>query len=192
LKTSAYGSLQWTPLPTQYPKIFPLFLFSALSIAAQRVTVVNSADFSNADATGIPRGAIFTVFGTGLAGSTASASSLPLQTTLSGVSVKIAAGSFAAQAFLLYVSPTQINATLPSEVPEGTYQFTVVAGTREIGGVNIPVKSGGFTAFTQGARGFGPAVIQQYDDTGRPALNQFSAPAAPEAIVTLWGTGLGP
>jgi uncharacterized protein (TIGR03437 family) len=173
---------------------YPIVIFAAscslLPVAAQ--TVVNSADYSLADSSGIPRGAIFTIFGTALADSTATANSLPLETTLNGVSVKIAGANLSAEAFLLYVSPTQINAILPSSIPEGSYLFTLVSGSQVTPLQNIPVTSGKFAAFTQGARGFGPALLQQYDAAGRPALNQFTAPAAPGAIMTLWGTGLGP
>src|ERR1039458_9110754 len=57
-------------------------------------------------------GTLVSIFGTQLASAAASASSIPLPTQLNGVYVKV--GSVAA--FLLYVSPDQVNAVIPFEV----------------------------------------------------------------------------
>jgi len=61
----------------------------------------------------------------------------------------------------------------------------------------IVVTDGRFAAFAQGAKGFGPAVVQQYvqqtaSASGQVSLNQLTAPAQPGVVVTVWGTGLGP
>jgi len=82
---------------------------------------VNSADYTD-----VPRSAIFSVFGASFSDSVVQAAALPLKTTLNGVTVQITAGTFHTAAPLLYVSPSQINAILPSSVPEGNNEVTVI------------------------------------------------------------------
>jgi hypothetical protein len=54
------------------------------------------------------------------------------------------------------------------------------------------VTNGRFAAFSQTGQGFGPAAAQQYDASGGPVLNQFTAAASTPSVLALWGTGLGP
>lgn len=166
--------------------------------------VVGGADYSSAASVGIPQGSIFTITGVNLTTTTVLVSSPILPTEISGFSVGIrTAGDISnvvAQALLLYISPTQINAILPSSVPVGQYEMYLTttinpAGTSLpffSGALPIVVTGGRFAAFTRQSRGFGPAAIQQYNDAGTPTLNQFTASAAPGAVMAVWGTGLGP
>src|SRR5687767_1218789 len=67
--------------------------------------VLNGASFTQT----IAPGAIISIFGTALARGTASASSLPLPTSLEGTSVMVGGQPIP----LFFVSTTQINAQLP-------------------------------------------------------------------------------
>lgn len=144
--------------------------------------VTGAADYSD-PFLGVPRGGIVTIFGSGFAPSDAVKvriwADYPMKTLL-------------AEAPLLYVSPTQINAVLPPEIPSGARYVTVTAGAQESVPTWVAVTEGQFAPFTQNGTGVGPAVIQQYDGTGHPRLVRFTDPAPPGAVVTLWGTGLGP
>src|SRR5579872_1850594 len=66
---------------------------------------------------GIAQGSIFSIFGTNLAASASSLQSVPLGTTLNNVSVKVTVGGTTTNAILYYVSPTLIDAILPSATP---------------------------------------------------------------------------
>jgi uncharacterized protein (TIGR03437 family) len=81
--------------------------------------VLNGASYSG----NVAPGAWVSIFGTQLAPSTATASSVPLPTQLNGVSVSI--GGIAAP--LLFVSPTQINAIAPFELTLAPPNASVVA-----------------------------------------------------------------
>ena len=154
---------------------------------------------------GIPLGSIFSIVGGGLAPSPAQTTALPLPVSLNNVTVNLwdatSGGNFLGACPLWYVSPSQINAVLLSSLPAGRYYLSVSTLMPTPVGTSYPVESsrvqimattGRFAPFTVGSRGFGPAVIQQYDAQGGPFLNQFTSAAPAGSILTLWGTGLGP
>ena len=58
-----------------------------------------------------------TIYGSGFTSSTVTASSVPLPSALDGVCVELDDGSQTRPAPLLFVSPSQINALLPYDVP---------------------------------------------------------------------------
>jgi uncharacterized protein (TIGR03437 family) len=157
--------------------------------------VVRGADNYDAYVNGVARGSLFGIYGTNLAPSAASATDLPVPMLLNGVRVKISSNAAPGPEWavpLLYVSPFQINAILPSAVTEG-YQSVIV----EVNGVAsapapIIVATRQFAAFASGQFGFGPALLQQVDSSGASSVNSFRNPAASGQAVVLWGTGLGP
>ena len=160
--------------------------------------VSGAADYGDGATTGIPRGSIFTITGLNLAGIPPSVFSAPLPVAFRGLSVGIwdapagASARLLAQAPLLYVSPTQINAILPSSIAAGQYSLRVaVASPTLTQQMAVAVTDGRFAAFTRAGRGFGPAAVQQYDAPGNLSLNGLTTPAVPGAVMTLWGTGLG-
>jgi uncharacterized protein (TIGR03437 family) len=75
--------------------------------------ILNGASFAVGQP--VTRGSLVSIFGTDLAGGLTQASSIPLSTSLAGVSVSFNG----IPAPLLFVSPTQINAQLPWEVLGG-------------------------------------------------------------------------
>jgi uncharacterized protein (TIGR03437 family) len=88
---------------------------------AQTITpggVVNNAGFQAP----VAPGSLIAIFGTDLAAAPASASALPLPTTLGGVTVTVNGNL---RLPLIYVSAKQINAQLPFETPLGTATISV-------------------------------------------------------------------
>src|SRR5579871_6595547 len=97
-------------------RVFAILVLAASGWAQQAPSVVGAADYSSGTSTGIPRGSIFTVAfpgpGAALAGEGVSAG---IWTAPAG------AGTLLAQAALLYVSPSQINAIMPPSIGAGSY-----------------------------------------------------------------------
>jgi uncharacterized protein (TIGR03437 family) len=137
---------------------------------------------------GIAEGSIFSIYGTGLAGTSTGLQSPPLQTTLSGVSVSVTVGGTTKQALLYYVTPTQVGAIMPSSVPVGTGQITVTNNGATSAPAQIVVVQAAFGIMTLNGAGSGPAAAfdGQYNYLGS------SNAANPGETIVLWGTGLGP
>jgi uncharacterized protein (TIGR03437 family) len=174
------------------PVVASVLSQAQISLAMSSGVVVGAADNLDTESFGLARGSLFSYYGTNLAPSAMSASGLPLPTQLNGITVTIVTAAGQLEAPLLYVSPNQINAILPSAVPEGVYLLTVnLNGVAVSQSQNITVTTARFGAFTRSQLGFGPAVLQQYDH-GRASLNGLMHPAATGQAVVLWGTGLGP
>lgn len=88
-----------------------LLAFSTPVVAQLTIfAVVNAASYD----AGVAPGSIISIFGTGLASQTAQAASVPLPATLGGTSVTI---SGLGNVPLYFVSPTQINAVVPFQIP---------------------------------------------------------------------------
>ncbi|MDP2999713.1 MAG: hypothetical protein Q8N47_19655 [Bryobacterales bacterium] len=95
-----------------------IFLMSIGALCAQSAPVivpngvVNAADYSRAAAPG----ALLTIFGRDLSPRVDAAASMPMPSTLQGVSVEVIDGGRTVLAPLYFVSPGQINAMLPYDV----------------------------------------------------------------------------
>lgn len=103
---------------------------------------------------------IVTVFGTGLADAAASATTLPLPTTLGGASVKVRdAGGTERNAGLFFASPQQINLLIPASTATGVATVTITRGTSSLS-ATILVEAVAPAIFTANANGTGvPAGI---------------------------------
>lgn len=144
--------------------------------------IVNGASFAANTAVG--PGGILSLFGTKLAASAASATSLPLPRILNGVKVTV---NGSVDAPLFYVSPTQINFQMPVEVT-GTSASVVVTN----GGISGPAATVALTPeapgiFTVATSGSGQAAALNADSTPNSASN----PAAGGTTVSLFASGLG-
>ena len=93
------------------------------SIAARGV--VNAASFSSIS---FAPNSLVTVFGTALSSSAAQARSLPLPTSLGGVTVNLS-GTLCP---ILFVSPTQVNFLIPSDTRPGRYVLTIGQASTEL------------------------------------------------------------
>ena len=143
--------------------------------------VVNSASFQ----AGVSPGAWITIFGQNLAASTHALTTSELvngalPTTLNGVSVTIDNK----QAFIQYVSPTQINVQAPADSNSGSVQVLVTNAS----GTSDPV-----TATLQPIQ---PAFFasQNYVAAVRSegTIITSAQPAKPGDVLSLYGTGFGP
>jgi uncharacterized protein (TIGR03437 family) len=120
---------------------------AAAALASRAVTTASAATWLGGS---VAAGSLAVASGIGLANQTASATSLPLATTLGSTTVSItdvAGSSFAAALF--YVSPTQINFVLPDSAAPGAATIAItntVAGDSS-GALQIDtVQPGIFTA----------------------------------------------
>ena len=134
-------------------------------------------------------GSLVSIFGSNLASAPLSASSIPLPPTLGGVSVSF--NGIAAP--LLYVSPQQINAQLPWEVPTtGAANVVVTNGD----GTSAP-QAVQVAAFAPGLFSIGGYAVAVNPDGSLAAPTGAtpgiaSHPATPGDSLVLWGSGFGP
>jgi uncharacterized protein (TIGR03437 family) len=140
--------------------------------------VVNAASF----AAEVSPGALASVFGANFTGTNqdAIASSLPLPSSLGGVSVQV--NGVAAP--VLYESSKQINFQVPWETKTGT--ATVAVSTNGVKGnqVTVKVEAAAPALFVQGSH----AIAQNYPGY---TLNGSSNPAAAGGIIIAYLTGAG-
>jgi len=122
------------------------------------------------------------IFGNNLASAPLSAASVPLPTTLGGVSVTVAG----LPAVLLYVSPQQINVLIPPEViiPASTVVPVVVNSPGGSASYSIRLTRNAPGIFTRNSSGTGRALV--FDSNFQPLDI-----VAPQQIVILYATGLG-
>ncbi|MSV29970.1 MAG: hypothetical protein EXQ52_14675 [Bryobacterales bacterium] len=140
--------------------------------------IVNSASLQPGP---IAPGSLFAIFGENLGQKAESAAVLPLTTVLAGT--RVYAGGQAVP--LTYVSPTQINAQLPWNLPMGQTTLEVVDWKSEHSIIRlfqtVPAALGLFT------RGTRKAVVQNADGTANDPAN----PAPGGSILTAYLTGQG-
>jgi uncharacterized protein (TIGR03437 family) len=154
-----------------------LLLFAATLAAQPRVTGVgNAADYAPA----VAPGSLATVVGTGLAPATGSAASLPLPTTLNGVSVTLGGRP----ARLSYISPTQINFQVPAATPAGPANLAVTVNGAASNSSLITVTAAAPGVFQYGAN---RGVVQNQDFS----LNTAANPVAAGASIIVYLTGIG-
>lgn len=144
--------------------------------------VVNAASYRQA----LAPGAIFSIFGNGLAASTETAGSLPLPQTLGSAQVLFDGRPTA----LFYASPTQINAQVPFElVGAASTQVQVSVGGNFSSPVAVALAQAAPGVFTVSQDGKGAAVVlHALTYTPVTAAN----PARPGEVLSLFATGLGP
>jgi uncharacterized protein (TIGR03437 family) len=148
--------------------------------------ILNAASF----AAGEPAtpGALMAIFGSNLAGGSASAASLPLPTQLAGTEVIIGGLTMP----LLYASPTQINAMVPFTVAANTTQQVIVQS-----GITLSVPEGASVApgapaaFTRNGSGTGPAIVAAINPDGSAYIVTPTQPAHPGSVIVIYCAGLG-
>jgi uncharacterized protein (TIGR03437 family) len=140
--------------------------------------VVNAATSSSAP---VSPGSLISIYGTLLGSGVAGASSTPLATSLGGATVTING----TPAPLVYVSPGQINAQLPYEIPAGTASATVTAGCGTSAAVPFQVVPAA-PYLLLGADG--SALVQHQDFT----FNAQNNPAKTGSVIVVYLIGIGP
>jgi uncharacterized protein (TIGR03437 family) len=109
--------------------------------------------------TTVAPGSIASAFGRQIGASTISAMSLPLPTTLSGVSVELVdSGKTAQLASLIYVSPNQINLVVPDTTKAGTATVNIKKGTSVTSTATVNVVAVAPGLFTANGAGVGVAA----------------------------------
>ena len=153
--------------------------------------------------TNIAQGSIFVVFGAniGAAGLT-QATSLPLQTTMAGTSMRFTpvSGGAAVDALMVYTTQNQIAGLLPSSAAPGDYNMTVTFSGQTSAPGRVKVVDRAFGIVSADASGSGQAQVQNYRTATDWDLNRFAkgrlggfttSPATPGQVLVIWGTGLG-
>jgi uncharacterized protein (TIGR03437 family) len=159
----------------------PWLALSAFAAMAQAQTVITLVTDAASYAPRVAPGALATVFGSNLANSTQSATGFPLPRSMAGATVYVNSAAVP----LLYVSETQINFQVPSNVAAGTASLYVSRG----GGSSATYS---FTVVTSA-----PGIFQ---DTSNHAVaqnlvdystNSGSNPVASGALVVVYFSGQG-
>jgi len=145
---------------------------------APQQAVLNGASFQ-------PRmlspGALFSIFGTGLSGGTASARSLPLPGTLGTTEVLVNGKA----APLIYVASTQINGQMPIDIPTGQpVSLTVLSGGVSSNSITIVVPAAAPGIFTANGT---QAIVQNQNGS----INSSTTPARPGDVLVAYLTGGG-
>ena len=160
--------------------------------------ILNAASFT----TPVAPGALLSIFGTSLATSMASADTIPLSTSLGGVTVQFVQGSNSYAAPLLFVfpgdpsqnSPAQINAQLPWEIdPNGpAVSVTVTSNNATSNAATVPVGALGPGVFASNGLAI---AVNNSDGTlvwpagAVPGLTTHAAKAGD--VLIIYATGLG-
>lgn len=129
-------------------------------------------------------GSLISIFGANLASDLVLGPASPLSQSLAGVTVQVADRILP----LVFVSPQQINAQLPSDLPEGDYSLRIQSPT-------TPDVTGTFTV-TRNAPGLfstdkdGNKMAVALHEDGSPIT--AGSPARHGETISLFGTGFGP
>lgn len=131
------------------------------------VTAVSGASFAQGGA--VTADGVASLFGTGLASTSAAASTIPLPTTLGGTSVTVRdANGTTRNAPLFYVAPEQVNFQIPNGTSNGTATLSVLLGTTTVGQGTVTVEAvaPGLFTFNQNGSGLVAAVAQRVKSNG--------------------------
>ncbi len=145
---------------------------------------IMSAAGATPDGTMAP-GSVISIYGNSLSPGLLSGSTNPLPQSLGNITVTI--GNYILP--LLFVSPTQINAQLPSELVDGNYTLLVhQTGQPDVTG-SLTISRDAPGMFTQSNTLNQPLVLALHAD-GTPVT--FSSPAIHGEQISIYGTGFGP
>lgn len=162
------------------------FVLSVLLLAggfeARAQSIIAAVTDAASFAPRVAPGGLATIFGTGLANSTAQASNLPLPTTLGGASVIINSSPVP----LIYASPTQINFQVPSSLNPGVASLFVTVG------------GGNSLLFRFVVTSVAPGIFQDSSNHAiaqnagaNNTLNTTKNPAAAGSVIVVYLTGQG-
>jgi uncharacterized protein (TIGR03437 family) len=149
--------------------------------------VVSSASWSSP----VAPGEIVSIFGTNLAATTQPANA-PWPLTLGGAAVTV--NGIAAP--LAFVSPSQINAYVPSSLPNpgpniGSISVVVTTSEGSSARALVAFAGGAPGLFTADGSGCGQAAAQNIRPGGGATLNSAANSARPGDYIAVYGTGFG-
>ena len=149
---------------------------------------ISPAGVSNAAGTtpvnSVAPGSVVSVFGASLASATAVGQDSPLVQTLGGVTVQVNSLLLP----LFFVSPSQINLQLPTDLPLGAQTLVVSPQGMSSVKASFTVVRNAPGLFSQTSNGIAFAAALHED--GTPVTT--AAPALPNELLTVYGTGFGP
>ncbi len=148
--------------------------------------VVNAASLTPVGSPVAP-GEYVSLFGVGLAPSQGQASSFPIPTTLSGVTVSVTGANGTVLAPLNFVSGGQINLLVPYELTGPTATFQVKAAGVTSNSVSVPLAATAPGIFTQNSSGGGYGIFLHANFN----LITGASPAARGETILCFLTGLG-
>jgi len=141
---------------------------------------------------GIAQGSFFTIYGSNLGPPTPQqVYQFPIPNNLGGVTVTITQGSTVKEAYMFYVSATQVNGIMPSDAPLGNVQIAVNYNNVPSSAMAATIVKTAYGIFST-AGGPGPGIVLNYNSVSDQPLNMASIPAKPGQVEVMWGTGLGP
>ena len=133
---------------------------------------------------GVAPGSIVSIIGASLADAYEAGPLNPLSQSIGGVTVRIEGRLLP----LLFVSPEQINAQLPSDLPEGSYKVFVKSGYQPEIGAEMRVTRNAPGLFGKAIEGQQLAAAAHEDGS----VVSVESPARRGETITLFGTGFGP
>ncbi len=141
---------------------------------------------------GLARGGLFTVYGRNLGPAASPSLNFPLGSNLGGVRLQVLRGTQTFDAIPVYVSPSQVNAILPSNAPLGksVLRLQYNAATSNI--IPVEIVQSNFGAFSINSAGFGPAIATNFIGQDNQPINSLEQAAQPGQVITIYGSGLGP
>ncbi|MGH9851754.1 MAG: hypothetical protein ACREBD_18110, partial [Blastocatellia bacterium] len=180
-----------------------------INAAINGIPTVASVSAASYDRSLLAVESIAATFGSGLASSTVATNTLPLPTTLGGVTVKVR-DSAGVERFspLFFVSPTQINYQIPAATATGFAWMTVVNESNTVAVGTVPISAVAPGLFTADASGHGlpTAVVLRIRSNGTQvfepvarfdaAQNKFVAapidlgPETDQVFLICFGTGI--
>lgn len=161
-----------------------------VGVVAQMISVpyISPAGITNGvgqtPSNSVAPGSIISIFGQSLASTVELGPVNPLAQSISGTTVTINDSILP----LLFVSPTQINAQLPSNLPDGNYTLEVQnTGQPEISGsLTVARNAPGLFSWTAGSTVYAMAFHAD------GSLVSTTSPAAAGETISMLGTGFGP
>ena len=155
-----------------------LLFAGALGASPAITAIVNGASYTE----GLSPGCWMVIFGSDLASTTQSASTLPLSENLGGASVTV--GGFTSR--LLYASPTQINALIPFEVPATGFNKVpvVLNNAGATASYDIYLNRNAPALFTRNASGSGRVLLFN------SSFQLIDVPKEGD-VITVYAAGLG-
>lgn len=179
------GDLSGTARPGFLTMSAPHSVIAVLDTAlAQDITSIQNAAGQTPDGAVAP-GSLITIFGDNLAQSTVTGPANPLSQSLANVTVTLGDQLLP----LLYVSPTQINAQLVSNLGNGLANVTVHSTTQPDITGTLLVSRDAPAFFTSPNPQNQPLVVALHKDG---TLVTFASPALRNETIQLFGTGFGP
>jgi uncharacterized protein (TIGR03437 family) len=154
-----------------------LAVYGLLSAASSALPVSNAA---SGDVGALAPGALVSIYGSGLAASTATANSFPLPLQLGGAAVSIGGVPAPVQ----FASPAQLNVQVPFEVPPGNAVINVTVNGSVTATTSFTIRSSapGVFLLPQGWA----AVVNQ-----NGVVNSAGQPAPAGSVIAAYVTGLG-